>query len=93
MKPKGKSARILWIALTVFILLMLLFIWGNSFLLAGASSAISSFVTELLGKDAVEAHVRKAGHFTEFLMLGGALGLYVTLMGIKGGKRRCCLPP
>lgn len=91
MKPEHNHTRIVWIVLTIFILLILLFIWGNSFLPAHVSSAISSFVTKLLGKDAVEAHVRKAGHFTEFFLLGGALGLYVTVMRIKGREKAMLL--
>lgn len=87
MKPERKAARVLWILLTIFIILMLLFIWGNSVLPAGISSKISSFVTRLLGKDAVEGHVRKAGHFTEFMVLGGALELYLTLKGKKGKEK------
>ena len=91
MKPERRSARILWILLTIFIILMLLFIWGNSLLPAEISSKISSFVTRLLGKNAVELHVRKAGHFTEFLLLGGALGLYVTLKRMKGKEKAMLL--
>lgn len=87
MKPERKYGRTLWILLTMFILLVLLFIWGNSVLPAGISSKISAFVTRLLGKEAVEAQVRKAGHFTEFFVLGGALGLYVTLKGTKGKEK------
>lgn len=84
MKPEGSRARIPLILLTVLIVLLLLFIWGNSVLPAGISSRISSFVAGLLGKDAMEAQVRKAGHFTEFFVLGGVLGLYAALRGRKG---------
>lgn len=84
MKPERNHVRIASILLGVLIVLLLLFIWGNSVLPAGISSKISGFVTRLLGKDAVEAHVRKAGHFTEFFVLGSSLGLYVTLQGRKG---------
>lgn len=84
MKPEQKYTRIALILLTIFILLMLLFIWGNSVLPAGISSKISSFVARLLGKSEAEGTVRKAGHFTEFFVLGSFLGLYVTLRGTKG---------
>lgn len=85
MKFSSKHARILLTVLNIFILLMLVFIWGNSVLPARLSSAISSFVTKLLGGEIVETHVRKAGHFTEFFLLGGGLGLRFAL---KEAKRR-----
>lgn len=84
MKSERNYMRIVVILLTILIVLLLLFIWGNSVLPAAISSKISAFVTRLLGKDAVESHVRKVGHFTEFFVLGSSLGLYVTLQGTKG---------
>lgn len=87
MKPNRTHARPALLFLTILIPLLLLFIWGNSVLPAAISSKISSFVTGLLGKGAAEGHVRKAGHFTEFFALGGALGLYATLKGLTGKEK------
>lgn len=84
MNATNKHIRIVLTILTVFIALTLIFIWGNSILPARISSAISSFVTKLLGGDMAELRVRKAGHFTEFLLLGAGLGLFFTLKNAKG---------
>lgn len=87
MKLSRNHARIILTLLTIFILLMLAFIWGNSILPAQLSSAISSFVAKLLGGEVAEMHVRKAGHFTEFFLLGGGLGLFFTLKGTRGREK------
>lgn len=94
MKPERDRVRTATILLTILILLMLVFIWGNSILPASISSKISAFVARLLGKGTAEAHVRKAGHFTEFFAFGAALGLYVPLRGRTGGElaMRLALP-
>lgn len=84
MKATNKHIQIALTILIVFITFMLMFIWGNSILPARISSAISTFVTKLLGGDLAELKVRKMGHFTEFLLLGGGLGLFCALKGAKG---------
>lgn len=87
MKPTKKRKQLVLTGLLVFIILMVLFIWGNSILPARISSAISTFVTKLLGGELEEFHVRKAGHFTEFFLLGGGLGLFFTVKGTKGKEK------
>ncbi len=66
-------------ALTILLILLVLFIWGNSCLPKQTSSAESGWVTELLrpifeavfGEGAVTEHfVRKLAHFTEYAALG-----------------------
>ena len=83
MKLSDKRTRIALTCLTAFIILMLIFIWGNSLMPAKISSAISSFITKLIGGKAAESHVRKVGHFTEFFLLGAGLGAFFTLKGTK----------
>lgn len=85
MKLSNKHNRIALTCVTVFLILMLVFIWGNSLMPAKISSAISSFVTKLIGGGAAETNVRKAGHFTEFFLLGAGFGAFFTL---KGGKKK-----
>ena len=81
MDPKQKHKRILTVILAVGVACILAFIWGNSVLPGRVSSIISGFVTKLLGRGMTEHTVRKAGHFTEFLLLGAALGLFFTVKG------------
>ena len=71
--------------LIVLIVLTLAFIWGNSLLNADQSSAMSSFVRDLVQKlfpgllsiDAEESShlIRKLAHGTEYLLLGAELSL------------------
>lgn len=92
MKSERNRRRTVTVLLAILILLMLLFIWGNSILPASVSSKISAFAARLLGKASAETQtqVRKAGHFTEFFVLGGAMGLFVPLQG-KMGKELAML--
>ena len=85
--------RQLPLALTLLVLL-LVFIWGNSLLPAEYSAAISGWIWELLGdfgggfgipEDAVgDGPLRKAAHFMEFASLG-ALLLWITVLTGKQG--------
>ena len=83
MDPKQKHKRILTVTLAVGVACILAFIWGNSALPGRVSSMISGFVMKLLGRGMTEHTVRKAGHFTEFLLLGAALGLFFTVKGVR----------
>ncbi len=85
MNPKQNKKRILTVTLAVGVACILVFIWGNSVLPGSVSSMISGFVMKLLGWSMTEYTVRKAGHFTEFLLLGAVLGLFFT---VKGTKRK-----
>ena len=85
MNPKHNKKRILTVVLAVGVACILAFIWGNSVLPGSVSSMISGFVTKLFGWGVTEHTVRKAGHFTEFLLLGASLGLFFT---VKGTKRK-----
>ncbi len=71
----------------VCILVMLVFIWGNSSLSGEESSEVSGFAAGLLSRifgDAVLQAtflIRKLGHFTEFALLGWFLSWNGTLRG------------
>ena len=76
----------------IFLIVLLLFIWGNSCLPQNASSRESGWVMALLrpifeavlGKDVVTEHfVRKLAHFTEYAALGCVSVLWLTLLPIK----------
>lgn len=81
-------------------ILLLLFIWGNSLQPASASDALSGglfqhlqqFWMQVTGTDFPVSHhmLRKAGHFSEFLLLG----FFSTFTGITADshKRRAIFP-
>ena len=80
MRPMTKRTVIL----TVLLVLLLLFIWGNSLLPTEHSAAESGWVRRLVtpvlelfvGRGRVTDHlVRKIAHFTEFTALGAVLTL------------------
>ena len=66
----------------LFLTLLLIFIWGNSFLPGEISAAFSQWVKDLLSKlfpgvgpdGAGHGLLRKIAHFTEFAALGLCLG-------------------
>lgn len=84
MNSRSKYATLL---VMIIIVCMLVFIWGNSLMPAKVSSAFSALVTKLLGGNFAEKHVRKAGHFTEFFLLGAFFYLFFTLKGKKGKEK------
>lgn len=77
-----RMKRILFV-IGLVLVCILAFIWGNSILPGRISSAISHAVKEFFGWESSDYAVRKAGHFTEFLLLGAVLGLFFTLKGIS----------
>lgn len=75
MKDKNKKI------ITIFTILIICFIWGNSLLPASVSSSFSNFVTDIInflfggteqtGESIVQdGLIRKIAHFTEFATLG-----------------------
>ena len=74
----------------VWLILNLLFIWGNSLLPGSVSGAISMFVKDLLsalfpnrvpGGEAGHGLLRKLAHFTEFCSLGICLSWLFGMLG------------
>ncbi len=76
------TRRKLHYCLCAIIVLLLVFIWGNSTLSGEESGAISSGLLDWLAahfsflKDMPELVLRKLGHLSEFAALGFFLGLY-----------------
>lgn len=76
-----------------FIFLVLCFIWGNSLLDGEESSAISGGLLGWLThtfpflKGLPERLLRKAGHFSEFALLGFLLSLFFLVQGQRGIHR------
>lgn len=77
-----RTSRRLALARTLLIML-LVFIWGNSMMPGGISGAISNRVKEILAcflpirpesEDGSGHLIRKLAHFTEFAALGATLG-------------------
>jgi VanZ family protein len=83
---------------SVFLVAILIFIWGNSAMPGQSSGALSDWVGALLGKIApfltTEAglhFLRKAAHFSEFAALGMSLGW---MFGMVSRRKvfKCALP-
>ena len=83
---------------SVFLVAILIFIWGNSAMPGQSSGALSDWVGALLGKIApfltTEAglhFLRKAAHFSEFAALGMTLGW---MFGMVSQRKtaKCILP-
>lgn len=73
----------------VFLLLNIVFIWGNSLLPGSVSGAFSHWVRQLLarifpmdsvGPDSGHGLLRKLAHFTEFGCLGGLLTWLLSML-------------
>ena len=73
----------------VFLLLNIVFIWGNSLLPGSVSGALSDWVRQLLarifaidsvGSDSAHGLLRKLAHFTEFGCLGGLLTWLLSML-------------
>lgn len=82
--------------LTILLILLVLFIWGNSCLPKRVSSQESGWVTELLrpiletlfGEGMVTEHfVRKLAHFTEYAVFGCLSALLMLRLPIKAAWR------
>ena len=80
----------------IVLILLLLFIWGNSCLPQSASIQESGWVTELLrpilsrliGAEHFTGHlVRKMAHFVEYAVLGCAMWLLVVCLPMKDAWR------
>ena len=87
----GKNRRLR--AYACLILVMLLFIWGNSMLPGEISGELSGGLMEYVGKlfavfgSAGEFVLRKLAHFSEYTALGFFLGGLFTAQGQKGIHR------
>lgn len=93
-----KRKTMLWLC-TALLILILLFIWGNSILSGPQSAAFSEAVKRILerilgtesGGGTVSQHdLRKFAHFAEFACLGALLTWLVGMCG-KTGARLVCL--
>ena len=82
--------------LAILLILLVLFIWGNSCLPKRVSSQESGWVTELLrpifealfGEEAVTEHfVRKLAHFTEYAALGFVSAFLMLCLPIRAAWR------
>ena len=80
----------------ILLIVLLLFIWGNSCLPKQVSAQASGWVTELLrpifqavfGEEAVTEHfVRKLAHFSEYAALGCVIVLLLFCIPIRSGWR------
>ena len=78
--------------LLIALIVLVIFIWGNSCLPKAVSSQESGWVTALLLKlfgegQITEFFVRKLAHFTEYAAFGGVLLLFMTCLPIRNGWR------
>ena len=85
--------RAMRIVLIILTSLILAFIWLNSFLPAEISQKISNTVQRILGIESAQhtTTIRKAGHFTEFLLLGLFLFLLINVIVKRIKDRVFCL--
>lgn len=99
LKNKKSPGRRVWLAL-LLVLLVLLFIFGNSLRNGEESNADSGFVLRLvrfvidpmgrLSEESLHYFVRKAAHFTEFAMLGAALWFLTDSLRRRYGTNGLC---
>lgn len=78
------------VALIILVVVVLMFIWGNSLVPGETSGEISDGVTALLARilgiesEAMGHYVRKAAHFSEYAVLGIAVSVLLLWTGERG---------
>ncbi len=78
------------VALTILVVVVLMFIWGNSLVPGETSGEISdgvtTFIARVLGieSETMGHYVRKAAHFTEYAVLGITISVLLLWIGERG---------
>lgn len=78
------------VALTILVVVVLMFIWGNSLVPGETSGEISdgvtAFIARVLGieSETMGHYVRKAAHFTEYAVLGITISVLLLWIGERG---------